>query len=512
MHIVDFVKGFKNYPVLFIGTGLSLRYLEKSYSWDSLLEKIASEINPDKEFYIDIKSDVYNNGLYDLPKLGSILTEKFNDLLKNNRNGKFKDINNQYYNYYQSNAHSKITRLQIYISELLKNPTLRESAKPEIEELQKAGKNIISIVTTNYDQLVENILGFHPLVGNDILLSNPYGAVYKIHGCVTHPEKIIITTEDYEKFKESHELIRAQLVSLFIHNPIIFLGYGIGDENIIEILRTIFKYVDSGSELAERIRKNFLIVEYERDSTNTEVNDFDIDLGNKQIIRINKIKTDNFCAIYQALSNLLLPVSAMEIKKVRDIARIISEEPNNLQVSISDDVNDLDNSDRILYIGTKFIPIVTQDLINAYFEIIDNKNQARLKTLEKIKVRSTEYFPIFGFSKISSVADSIDFKNKQLSKLKKYLANIQQDALYSYTTPQAVLDDKSLAKSYINRALTISTIYGAMNLDALEEYLRQESLQHSHDTDFRRLLCAYDLMRYSNVDTSEWFKDKVPQK
>lgn len=36
MHIGDFIKNFTNHPVLFVGTGLSLRYLENSFTWDGL--------------------------------------------------------------------------------------------------------------------------------------------------------------------------------------------------------------------------------------------------------------------------------------------------------------------------------------------------------------------------------------------------------------------------------------------------------------------------------------------
>ncbi len=36
---------------------MSLRYLENSYSWDSLLQKVAKEFNPDSEYYLDIKSE-----------------------------------------------------------------------------------------------------------------------------------------------------------------------------------------------------------------------------------------------------------------------------------------------------------------------------------------------------------------------------------------------------------------------------------------------------------------------
>ncbi|MBP2660129.1 MAG: hypothetical protein H6Q69_3161 [Firmicutes bacterium] len=65
------------------------------------------------------------------------------------------------------------------------------------------------------------VIKFNLLIGNNILLTNPYGSLYKIHGCITEPIKTIITEEDYEQFEEKYELIRAQLLSLFIHNPII---------------------------------------------------------------------------------------------------------------------------------------------------------------------------------------------------------------------------------------------------------------------------------------------------
>ena len=53
MNIQEFISNYHNHPVLFVGTGLSLRYLENSYSWDSLLQKVAKEFNPDSEYYLD---------------------------------------------------------------------------------------------------------------------------------------------------------------------------------------------------------------------------------------------------------------------------------------------------------------------------------------------------------------------------------------------------------------------------------------------------------------------------
>jgi SIR2-like domain len=133
-----------------------------------------------------------------------------------------------------------LSGFKIYVSSLLSDLNFKDEMKGEIAEFKKVRKNISSIITTNYDKLIENIFEFNPLVGNNILLSNPYGSVYKIHGCVSDPSKIIITEKDYKSFENKYELIRAQLLSMFTHNPIVFLGYSIGDENIKNILKTIF--------------------------------------------------------------------------------------------------------------------------------------------------------------------------------------------------------------------------------------------------------------------------------
>ena len=121
----------------------------------------------------------------------------------------------------------KTSRFKIYIASLLENIDLKENVSDEIDALVKTRKNIGSIITTNYDQLIEKIFEFSPLIGNNILLSNPYGSVYKIHGCTSDYNNIIMTENDYINFNNKYELIRAQLLSLFIHNPIIFIALAI---------------------------------------------------------------------------------------------------------------------------------------------------------------------------------------------------------------------------------------------------------------------------------------------
>lgn len=398
MQVQEFIGNFRNHPVMFIGTGLSLRYLENSYSWENLLKKIAFDFEPNEEYYLDIKADYMTTYGCDYEKVATRLEQGFNKYLQDNRNGKFKYINDIFYENMKKGIN--ISRFKLYIADLLKDTSLKKGMLEEIAELKKARKNIGSIITTNYDKMIEEMFSFNPLIGNDILLSNPYGSVYKIHGCISAPDKIIITEKDYCEFNEKYELIRAQLLSLFIHNPIIFIGYNIGDKNIKDILKTIFSYVDYSSKESKQIRDNFLLVEYEKNSDNTEVVEHDIDIEGFPTIRINKLKTDNFITLYQSISNLILPVSAMDIRKVQNVVREIYA-GGSIKVSITEDLDKLENSDKVLVVGSKntikYEFQTISEMMANYFEIIEESNAQLLTLINKQRIQSSQYFPVFGF-------------------------------------------------------------------------------------------------------------------
>ncbi|EJE7051412.1 SIR2 family protein, partial [Escherichia coli] len=200
MEIKEFVSQYKNHPVLFIGTGFSLRYLQNSFSWDGLLMKIAVDLTGNPEFYYDLKSESIEGDEYRYDILATKLENIFNKKLAEDRNGKFESINDIFY---ENMSHGKkLSRFKIYLTSILKDSPLKEDLRDEINSLIKTRKNIGSIITTNYDQLIENLFDFSPLIGNNILLSNPYGSVYKIHGCVSDPNNIIITSDDYNNFND----------------------------------------------------------------------------------------------------------------------------------------------------------------------------------------------------------------------------------------------------------------------------------------------------------------------
>ncbi len=493
MKIKEFISSYKNHPVLFIGTGISLRYLKNSYTWDGLLKKIAFELTNNKEFYLDLKSKCYKNDSYQYEKIATLLEEEFNTLLSQDRNGKFKETNDIFYENMKKDNY--LSRFKIYISHLLSNLEYKDNMQDEIIELKKIRKNISSIITTNYDQFIEEIFNFNPLIGNDILLSNPYGSVYKIHGCISKQKHIIFTENDYKLFSEKYELIRAQLLSLFIHNPIIFMGYSISDRNIKDILKTVFTYIEPNSEQAEKIRNNFLLVEYEENSVSNEIVEHDIDLEGFSTIRINKLKTDNFIPIYTALSNLHLSVSAMDIRKVQDIVKEIYS-GGEIKVSITDNLEEVNNDEKILAIGSvhtiRYEYQNKSEMISNYFQIIDESNSQVLNLIDKYSIQKQQFFPVYGFSKINENIQCIDKLKKQQ---KDKITSINKSKYKNeHISIESILNDINIANSNKNSTIIWSILKKQINLEELEKYLRDFGDKKS--TEYRKLLVTFDYQKY----------------
>lgn len=503
MDIFDFINKYENHPVLFLGTGFSLRYLKKSYSWEGLLKAIAFEIKENHEYFHDLKGQAYDKKTdkYDYMHLASLLQDEFNRVvsLEDNRYGKFKDINDKYYQKAEEGISSD--KFKIYISKLLTELELKEDKQEEIDVLRLLAKNISSIITTNYDHLIESITGFDPLVGNKILLSNPYGSVYKIHGSIEQPEGLIFTTEDYEDFDNRYDLIRAQLISIFVHNPIIFIGYSVNDINIKKILSTIYKYVQYNSVEAERIRNNFLLVEYMEGSESLEVLDHDIDIDG-HTIRINKVKTDNYLEIYKAIEGLSLPVTAYQVKRVLDTVKEITS-GGSIKVSIAEDIDDLKNSEKILAISPitqtkiEYTYKEPSQLIEDYFDILSKQDESLIKLIDDMKIAKPNWFPIYGFSSIyNGLSKDKLLKQQQDRKIDDLVANANCTKYLSLklNTIKDVLHTTKIAESYKIDCMFCLIYHNQITIDDLEQFLL--SFNSNRELNFKKLLCLYDQKKY----------------
>ena len=106
------------------------------------------------------------------------------------------------------------------------------------------------IFTTNYDTLLEDSYpeSERDVVRNDddcTYLNNPT-AIFKVHGDFVFPDSVVITTNDYNKFKKKRpnpsmwNLVETE----FLTKHILFIGYSLEDNNILDIIKTISKNIN----------------------------------------------------------------------------------------------------------------------------------------------------------------------------------------------------------------------------------------------------------------------------
>jgi hypothetical protein len=99
------------------------------------------------------------------------------------------------------------------------------------------------VVTTNVDQCLEQATDLPSVLHMDIeqvsRLSNPRGYILKLHGSTSSSESLIFTDEDYARLLARRGLL-STLEQLFYSRTVIFIGYGLRDEYIINTLRRTY--------------------------------------------------------------------------------------------------------------------------------------------------------------------------------------------------------------------------------------------------------------------------------
>lgn len=524
MDIAQFISNFKTHPILFVGSGMSRRYLKNSPDWHGLLMQIAIDIWGSDQKFIDLADKLE----LDYPKIAGEFESLFKEEVKNNpKFSRIKTINEEYIR-----NRFLISPFKVYLSEVFSKLDYREELKKEIEVFKSLKNHIKSIVTTNYDGMLEDMFDFQKLIGNDILLSKQYGMIYKIHGCYTKPEKIIFTENDYGSYKEQNKLIISQLISLFIHSPVIFLGYGNNDENINFVLETIYMYVGNNQDLRDEIKNNFLVVEYAPDpplSNNTEVSDSGNTLEGGIHLSFKKIRTNNYIAIYEAIKKQPYAIESGILRLVDDLmqrvfidstnqedAQVINYFANDIKDKSLDNVNILGairNTKHDYIIKDKPVNVSQDYFIENYFKILDNKNIETIKLINSLKpkIAKKSHFPIFGFNTIISKSEI------QLNRVND-IKNIQEKILDSfrqkckpitktYHSIESILEDKDISSSSKEGCIFLNIWMENINIISLENYLRNHN-GDKKNTEYRRLITLYDYMKYSTSNIESELDDE----
>lgn len=200
---------------LFVGAGMSKAVLNDEFidialSWGQLIEKCIAELN------IDISS--YDFSTLSYPDRASLSVK----LIQKQKGGTYEEA------------------LQVFkekVSELTCWHPSKDQRQKYFNVLEKIYPEWI--ITTNYDLVLESILTGRSLtLGPEDTMTSPRELIpiFHLHGVRTNPKSLVITQEDYVRLFRPNEYRQQKLPLLLKESTTIFIGYGLGDFNVLTAL------------------------------------------------------------------------------------------------------------------------------------------------------------------------------------------------------------------------------------------------------------------------------------
>lgn len=208
--------------MLFIGSGISKRYLIDYPSWDELIKSVANDIGVSNGQLIAMKQEITDQ--FPSESKGKINAELSSKLTKIFRDKVISgEINLE--DIFTPEEILKIERDNITFTKMLISKklskyqiTTKKRFISEISEFRKLQNTIGAVVTTNYDRFLEVDIfnNFDVFVEQSqyyMTKSVGIGEIYKIHGSTEAPNSIIFNTEDYNNFNDNLRVIASKLLN-----------------------------------------------------------------------------------------------------------------------------------------------------------------------------------------------------------------------------------------------------------------------------------------------------------
>ncbi|PLX84368.1 MAG: hypothetical protein C0617_08315 [Desulfuromonas sp.] len=318
------LKKTDHLPMLFVGSGMSIRYLGLE-NWIGLLRKFA-RLATDNEYAYEMyeqqaKGLECKEGL--LPKVAELIERDFNvrwfsdEQCRESREQSADEISRS------------VSPLKIEIARHMRDKSMVHDTgyATEIELFKKLEmRSICGVLTTNYDSFIEDLFpSYTKYVGQEeLLFSTLHGVseIYKIHGCYTKPESIVINEADYADFTEKNAYLAAKILTIFLEHPIVFIGYSINDANIENILKSIVKCLSV--ENLDKIKERLMFVVRAKEGEDEEVSTYSKSFEGGKSIEMTRIRLKSYEPLYQALLENQAKYNAPMLRRLKqDIYELV---------------------------------------------------------------------------------------------------------------------------------------------------------------------------------------------
>jgi len=498
-------------PFLFLGSGFSRRYLGLE-GWKGLLSRFCVTGRP-FEYYLSSA-----NG--DYPMVASLLAKDFNEYWWQAPEYE------QSVERYKAQICDETSALRIEICNYLS--TLDQSVAKESEYSDEvallANLNVDGVITTNWDMFIEQLFPeYKTYIGQEeLLFSNPQeiGEIYKIHGCSTRAESLVLTDSNYDSFNEKNTYLAAKLITLFVEHPVVFIGYSISDENISSLLKAISGCI--GKDNIEQLRKNLIFVQRLSENEEPNVSDTYLTIDGAQIPLV-LVKTNDFLPVYRAIHSTKrrIPARVLRYCKEQLYELVQSSEPEKKICVV--DIDEIDKKDDVEFlvgvgvaqqefVGPSPIGYVTIGKNELFEDLLhENKDYDSKQILEHVApaaCKSTPNVPVFMYMNRLGINDEEKYKECAFQLDKVVYRNIKSLRMDTYT--------KQFFRSY--RHMTIEQIIEActpenaaayipflnaekIDTRVLHKFLVENEEKFDYDvsnyaSSFRKLATLYDRLKW----------------
>lgn len=520
--IFNILKNANEFPILFIGAGLSKRYIVDYPSWEELLNALWKLQNNDRDFYAELnklKKDILTKKP-NLPKddLRFELNTEAAQIISQNIDNLFFAEKLPIDGLSQEMAFKEnLSPFKQYLANSFSN--LQKKNEPTIQKELAAFQKLLLktrlIFTTNYDKFIEDSYGddkhsIATYIGQNGLFqaSLGYAELFKIHGCISEPNSLVLTKDDYLTFEKHSVLISAKIISEMLHSPIIFLGYSLTDANVRHILKSFISSL--GNQEKTKLRQKLIIIQYD-EAAGDDINEEVIFSTDFQCF-FTLIKTNNYFTIYNKLAEIDQGVTPIELSRYQHIIKDL--------IVTKGQKGTLDK----IFMGIKDLPTRPEELCNQNWIVsVGKETELTIPTLK-------DYIKYYVTNKEIDITIALRFiltLNGHYPKL-KYLtqANIENSELEEFEKNRLLkklpLNDKIADiishPGTLVRTDSQTTIASIRSLDApiqkkdatvchyiqrfdigdVKSYilysLEKQSNEHQLSTAIRKLSVAYDLI------------------
>ncbi|MDY5050979.1 MAG: SIR2 family protein [Candidatus Mucispirillum faecigallinarum] len=505
-YITQIINDCNHHPFLFAGSGFTKRYFNL-YSWEELLRKFAFDFSQDEFRFDKYKNNINStvpNILY--PKIASILEKDYNNAVLSL--DKYKEFREKY----KEQIKSGISPFKIALAEYFSNINIETCSNEEfIFFKNNMQAHVAGIITTNYDLVLDNIFNKFTVYTNqeELIFADIYniGEIYKIHGSATNPDSIIINEEDYNIFNKKYAYLTAKLLTIFIENPIIFIGYSMNDSNIHAIMKSISECLNQ--EHLKKLENRLIFIEYSEteEKIETVFKYFD----SNSAIPMTKITTNNFLGIYKGIINTTITIKPYILRQIRKEIYELAKISNPVSKIYATDLNNIDDipddSNLMLSVGvykTGYGKSVKGDML--YEDIVFNNKSFPAEfivkeVLPELLIHHRGGLPIFKYLKECKkyIVDDIkeeyekrkcldDFLNASIKK-----AKINYRRKLKHKTIEEIIKIEGMENAF-------KKIYflneDEIDLGSLHSYLKNNyNSSNKNNPEMRRLIRIYDFLQ-----------------